>query len=108
MTNGTAMKPLMEIKNLTTRFYTQDGVVNAVNGISYTLDPGEILGVVGESGCGKSYSGLLLARGIAGPDGQAIPAGPSGCQLGAYVHLDPSARWRGGVPRRNQVIHRPE
>ena len=68
------MKPLMEIKNLTTRFYTQDGVVNAVNGISYTLDPGEILGVVGESGCGKSVHALSIMRLIQIPPGE-IPAG---------------------------------
>ena len=49
------MEPLLEIKDLRTRFYTEDGVVNAVNGVSrYAMEQGEILGVVGESGCGKS------------------------------------------------------
>jgi oligopeptide transport system ATP-binding protein len=44
------MNPILEIKNLKTRFYTQDGVVKAVNDVSYTMSSGEILGVVGESG----------------------------------------------------------
>lgn len=68
------MKPLMEIKNLTTRFHTQDGIVNAVNGISYTLDHGEILGIVGESGCGKSVHALSIMRLIQIPPGE-IAAG---------------------------------
>jgi oligopeptide/dipeptide ABC transporter ATP-binding protein len=53
---------LLEVKNLTTRFYTQDGVVNAVNGISYTLDEGETLGIVGESGCGKSVTARSILQ----------------------------------------------
>lgn len=68
------MKPLMEIINLTTRFHTQDGTVNAVNGISYSLDHGEILGVVGESGCGKSVHALSIMRLIQIPPGE-ISAG---------------------------------
>ena len=68
------MKPLMEVINLTTRFHTQDGVVNAVNGISYPLEPGEILGIVGESGCGKSVHALSIMRLIQTPPGE-IAAG---------------------------------
>jgi len=68
------MKPLMEINNLTTRFHTQDGTVNAVNGISYSLNHGEILGVVGESGCGKSVHALSIMRLIQIPPGE-ISAG---------------------------------
>ena len=68
------MKPLMEINNLTTRFHTQDGTVNAVNGISYSLNQGEILGVVGESGCGKSVHALSIMRLIQIPPGE-ISAG---------------------------------
>jgi len=68
------MEPLMEINNLTTRFHTQDGTVNAVNGISYTLNHGEILGVVGESGCGKSVHALSIMRLIQIPPGE-IAAG---------------------------------
>ncbi|MGD2159233.1 MAG: ABC transporter ATP-binding protein [Anaerolineales bacterium] len=60
----------MEIKNLETRFYTQDGVVHAVNGVSYTMDQGETLGVVGESGCGKSVHALSIMRLIQDPPGK--------------------------------------
>jgi oligopeptide transport system ATP-binding protein len=63
-------KHLLEIRGLTTRFYTEDGVVHAVNGISYTLDEGETLGVVGESGCGKSVHALSIMRLIPSPPGK--------------------------------------
>jgi oligopeptide transport system ATP-binding protein len=61
---------LLEVKKLTTRFYTEDGVVRAVNGISYVLDEGETLGVVGESGCGKSVHALSIMRLIPIPPGR--------------------------------------
>jgi len=64
------MGVLMQVENLKTRFYTEDGVVHAVNGISYTLDEGEILGVVGESGCGKSVHALSIMRLIPQPPGK--------------------------------------
>ncbi len=64
------MVTLLEVKNLETRFYTQDGVVQAVNGISYSLKEGETLGLVGESGCGKSVSVLSLMRLIPEPPGK--------------------------------------
>jgi len=66
--------PLLEVRDLTTRFHTLDGVVHAVNGISYTLDEGETLGIVGESGCGKSVSVLSVMRLIPEPPGK-IAAG---------------------------------
>jgi oligopeptide transport system ATP-binding protein len=53
---------LLEIKNLRTRFKTEDGMVHAVNGITYNLAEGETLGIVGESGCGKSVSMLSVMR----------------------------------------------
>jgi len=62
--------PLLKISNLQTRFHTQDGVVHAVNGISYSLSSGEILGVVGESGCGKSVHALSIMRLIQIPPGE--------------------------------------
>jgi len=65
---------LLELRNLTTRFYTHEGVVHAVNGISYSLDEGEILGIVGESGSGKSVSMLSVMRLIPEPPGK-IEAG---------------------------------
>jgi oligopeptide transport system ATP-binding protein len=61
---------LLEIRNLTTRFYTQDGVVHAVNGISYSLAEGDTLGIVGESGCGKSVSMLSVMRLVPDPPGK--------------------------------------
>ena len=61
---------LLAVKNLETRFYTQDGVVNAVNGISYTLKKSETLAIVGESGCGKSVGVMSLLRLIPEPPGR--------------------------------------
>ena len=63
---------LLEIKGLKTRFFTEDGVVHAVNGISYDLDEGEALGIVGESGCGKSVSVLSVMRLIPEPPGKIV------------------------------------
>jgi len=64
------MDILMQINGLTTRFYTDDGVVHAVNRISYAMEVGETLGVVGESGCGKSVHALSIMRLIHSPPGQ--------------------------------------
>ncbi|OQY22957.1 MAG: peptide ABC transporter ATP-binding protein [Anaerolineaceae bacterium 4572_32.1] len=66
------MTTLLDVKGLKTRFFTQDGVVNAVNGISYTLEEGEALGIVGESGCGKSVSVLSIMRLIPDPPGKIV------------------------------------
>lgn len=66
----TIMTPLIEIKNLNTRFFTTDGVVKAVNDVSYSMESGEILGVVGESGCGKSVHALSIMQLIADPPGK--------------------------------------
>jgi ABC-type dipeptide/oligopeptide/nickel transport system ATPase component len=65
-------KPLLEVKNLKTWFYTPDGIVKAVNGVSYTLNEGEALGLVGESGCGKSVSAMSLMRLIPTPPGRIV------------------------------------
>ncbi len=62
--------PLLEVKDLTTRFHTPEGVVHAVNGVSFHLSEGETLGVVGESGCGKSVTMLSLMRLIPMPPGR--------------------------------------
>src|SRR5690606_19676920 len=60
----------MEVKNLKTEFHTEEGTVYAVNGISYTLNEGETLGVVGESGCGKSVHALSIMGLIPQPPGK--------------------------------------
>src|SRR5512134_392102 len=64
------MTALLEVKGLETQFFTQDGVVHAVNGISYTLNEGETLAIVGESGCGKSVGVMSLLRLIPQPPGK--------------------------------------
>jgi oligopeptide transport system ATP-binding protein len=66
------MARLLEVKGLKTQFFTQDGVVHAVNGISYHVDEGETLGIVGESGCGKSVGVLSLLRLIPQPPGKIV------------------------------------
>ena len=53
-------EPILEIRDLTVEFGTEDGVVKAVTGVSYDLYPGEVLGIVGESGSGKSVSMLSV------------------------------------------------
>ncbi len=66
------MAPLLQVRGLTTIFDTQDGVVHAVNGVSFDLNEGETLGVVGESGCGKSVSMLSILRLIPEPPGRIV------------------------------------
>ena len=56
------MAPLLEVQDLITHFFTVEGEVKAVNGVSYSLEPGDTLGLVGESGCGKSISALSVLR----------------------------------------------
>jgi len=60
-------QPLLEIKGLRTYFYTDDGVVKAVDGVDLTVQPGEVFGLVGESGCGKTVTGLSILRLIEAP-----------------------------------------
>lgn len=60
-------KPLLEVKNLKTHFYTEDGVVHAVDGVDFHVAQGEVLGIVGESGCGKSVTSLSIMRLISSP-----------------------------------------
>jgi oligopeptide/dipeptide ABC transporter ATP-binding protein len=62
-----AERPLLEVKGLRTSFYTRDGIVRAVDGIDFHVDRGEVLGLVGESGCGKSVTSLSILRLIAKP-----------------------------------------
>ena len=51
-------RPLLEVKGLKTYFYTEDGVVQAINGVDFSIKPGQIMGLVGESGSGKSVTSL--------------------------------------------------
>ncbi|HEX5015302.1 MAG TPA: ABC transporter ATP-binding protein [Candidatus Limnocylindrales bacterium] len=60
-------RPLLEVNGLRTSFYTRDGVVHAVDGINFHVDAGEIMGLVGESGCGKSVTSLSILRLVAQP-----------------------------------------
>jgi oligopeptide/dipeptide ABC transporter ATP-binding protein len=60
-------KPLLEVKGLKTYFYTEDGIVRAVDGVDFEVYPGEVLGIVGESGCGKSVTSLSIMRLISKP-----------------------------------------
>jgi len=60
----------LQVKNLITRFYTVDGLVHAVNGVSFDLEEGETLAIVGESGCGKTVTALSLLRLIPEPPGK--------------------------------------
>ena len=61
------MSDLLAVKDLHTYFQTREGVVRAVAGVSFNLDPGELLGLVGESGCGKSITALSIMRLVAPP-----------------------------------------
>src|SRR5207244_8832704 len=64
------LPPLLEVKDLHTEFRTGAGLVRAVDGISYTVDPGETVAIVGESGSGKSVSALSVLRLIPDPPGR--------------------------------------
>ena len=66
------MPTLMKVSGLATQFFTEDGIVKAVDGIDYDLEEGETLGLVGESGCGKSVSALSLLRLIPNPPGRIV------------------------------------
>jgi oligopeptide/dipeptide ABC transporter ATP-binding protein len=63
---------LLEVNNLKTYFFTRSGLVKAVDDVSFIMKPGETLGVVGESGCGKSVTALSVMRLIASPPGKIV------------------------------------
>jgi oligopeptide/dipeptide ABC transporter ATP-binding protein len=65
-------RAILEIDNLQTHFFTSAGVVRAVDGVSYGVRSGETLGVVGESGCGKSVTALSILRLVADPPGRIV------------------------------------
>ena len=63
---------LLEVNNLKTYFFTRSGVVKAVDDVSFTIKPSETLGIVGESGCGKSVTALSVIRLVASPPGKIV------------------------------------
>jgi peptide/nickel transport system ATP-binding protein len=65
-------RPLLEVEELKTYFFTRDGVVRAVDGVSFSVERGETLAIVGESGCGKSVTSLSILRLIASPPGRTV------------------------------------
>jgi peptide/nickel transport system ATP-binding protein len=69
---STSASALLEVKGLKTYFFTRDGVVRAVDGISFSILRGETLAIVGESGCGKSVTSLSILRLIASPPGRTV------------------------------------
>jgi oligopeptide transport system ATP-binding protein len=64
--------PVLEVRDLKTHFFTDDGVVKAVDGVSFEVGAGETLGIVGESGCGKSVTSLSILRLIPNPPGKIV------------------------------------
>ena len=67
-----ATAPVLDVQNLKTHFFTRTGVVKAVDGVSFSLMPGETLGIVGESGSGKSMTALSLMRLVPQPAGRIV------------------------------------
>ncbi len=72
------MAPLLSVESLRTQFATSAGPVRAVDGLSFAIDRGEVLGLVGESGCGKSVTSLSIMR--------LVP--PPGAIVGGHIRLD--------------------
>lgn len=89
-------EPLLRVEDLVVSFSTDDGLVRAVDGVSFDVYPGEILGIVGESGCGKSVTALSLLRLIPSPPGK-IEQGHAlfkGQDL-LSMPIDALRKWRG-------------
>ena len=61
--------PLLSVEDLRTHFFTTEGTTRAVDGVSFSIDPGETLGIVGESGCGKSVTALSIMQSAAAAHG---------------------------------------
>ncbi len=63
---------LLDIQDLKTHFFTEDGIVQAVDGVSFDIEPGQKMGLVGESGCGKSVTALSIMRLVPNPPGRIM------------------------------------
>jgi oligopeptide/dipeptide ABC transporter ATP-binding protein len=72
MEHSLQKKPLLQVRSLSTHFFTEEGVIRAVEEVSFEIYPGEILGIVGESGCGKSVTGLSILKLIPTPPGRVV------------------------------------
>src|SRR5437870_2436823 len=70
--NGAGRSPLLEVRDLRTYFHTDAGDAKAVDGISFSIDAGRTLAVVGESGCGKTVTALSILRLIPQPPGEFV------------------------------------
>ena len=66
------MDKLLKVKDLKTYFYTDDGVVKAVDGVDFDVESGKTIGIVGESGCGKSITAMSILRLIPSPPGKIV------------------------------------
>lgn len=99
-------EPLLHIENLKTQFFTDDGVIKAVDGVDLYILPGETLAVVGESGCGKSVTALSIMRLIQSPPGRIM----DGCiRFGGtdLSHLDDEAMRRIRGNRISMIFQEP-
>ena len=91
------MEPVLELKDLVVQFHTQDGIVHAVNGVSYSATAGKTLGIVGESGCGKSVSVLSAMRLIPEPPGKIVSGEihfQSSIRHASILDMSMNLRWR--------------